>query len=400
MKSCSEKEAEQLQSWQEYVEKNELPPADKLKKLCRKGVPPELRPFVWMRVSGASRRQQQQHSSYFAAMHRVARHESPFAHQIELDLPRTYPSNAWVQGEEGQAALRRVLCAFAQHKQDVGYCQGLNYIAAMLLLVMERDEEKAFWLLASLIDDASEGILYQDMFSNNLSGTHVEMRSLWELVSSKLPRLAQHLQALKCDISILATDWFMCLFATTLPAETVARVWDTLFSEGPKVLFRVALAVLKLLEPALLAQEDTGELLGVLRASTHGMVNRDQLLKVAFDGIGSMPMLAIKRYRQVSQAQVDHELALRETNKNLQRALREGFVIPEEEVHVLREAESHPEAGQLQDEGEGGSSAGRGVWRVQLQTIGEKYRERMGRGKERWLGHRQQDATDQPEVAG
>lgn len=69
------------------------------------------------------------------------------------------------------------------------------------------------------------GILYQDMFSNNLSGTHVEMRSLWELVSSKLPRLAQHLQALKCDISILATDWFMCLFATTLPAEVrVCRV--------------------------------------------------------------------------------------------------------------------------------------------------------------------------------
>lgn len=60
----------------------------------------------------------------------------------------------------------------------------------------------------------------------------------------------------------------------------MARVWDTLFSEGPKVLFRVALAVLKLLEPALLAQEDTGELLGVLRASTHGMINRDQLLKV------------------------------------------------------------------------------------------------------------------------
>lgn len=73
------------------------------------------------------------------------------------DLPRTFPANAWVQSEEGQGALRRVLCAFAQHKRDVGYCQGLNYIAAMLLLAMHRDEEKAFWLLASLIDDSSEG---------------------------------------------------------------------------------------------------------------------------------------------------------------------------------------------------------------------------------------------------
>lgn len=57
------------------------------------------------------------------------------------------------------------------------------------------------------------------MFTHNLSGTHVEMRSLWELVTSKLPRLAAHLRALSCDISILATDWFMCLFATSLPSE-------------------------------------------------------------------------------------------------------------------------------------------------------------------------------------
>lgn len=48
------------------------------------GVPPELRDWVWMEVSGATRRQRAQHASYYAAMHRMARHESPFVHQIEL----------------------------------------------------------------------------------------------------------------------------------------------------------------------------------------------------------------------------------------------------------------------------------------------------------------------------
>lgn len=72
-------------------------------------------------------------------------------------MPRTFPANPFIQSADGQAALRRVLLAFAQHKQDVGYCQGLNYVAALLLLAMGRDEEKAFWLLASLIDDESEG---------------------------------------------------------------------------------------------------------------------------------------------------------------------------------------------------------------------------------------------------
>lgn len=38
---------------------------------------------------------------------------------------------------------------------------------------------------------------------------------------------------------------FPCLFTATLPAETTARVWDALMVEGPKVLFRVGLALLK-----------------------------------------------------------------------------------------------------------------------------------------------------------
>jgi hypothetical protein len=43
--------------------------------------------------------------------------------QIELDLPRTFPRHAWLAGEEGQAALRAVLTAYAGHNPDVGYCQ-------------------------------------------------------------------------------------------------------------------------------------------------------------------------------------------------------------------------------------------------------------------------------------
>lgn len=38
---------------------------------------------------------------------------------------------------------------------QVGYCQGLNYLAGMLLLVMQRDEERAFWVLVSLLDEGA-----------------------------------------------------------------------------------------------------------------------------------------------------------------------------------------------------------------------------------------------------
>ena len=49
------------------------------------------------------------------------------------------------------------------------------------------------------------GILYRDMYARDLSGAHVEMRCLRELVQHKLPRLAAHMDALGCDMSIVAT---------------------------------------------------------------------------------------------------------------------------------------------------------------------------------------------------
>jgi hypothetical protein len=130
---------------------------------------------------------------------------------------------------------------------QVGYCQSMNYLAAMLLLALGRDEESAFWVLVCLIDDGgarlaapafnpcplarsraaahvksadqagqllaqgvalsataacapdtrasclsakeadarrvcaaagAAGILYRDMYAQNLVGAHVEMRSL------------------------------------------------------------------------------------------------------------------------------------------------------------------------------------------------------------------------------
>ena len=53
-------------------------------------------------------------------------------------------------------ALRRVLVAYSVHEPVVGYCQGMNYLAAMLLLCMRQCEEEAFWVLASLIDPGGE----------------------------------------------------------------------------------------------------------------------------------------------------------------------------------------------------------------------------------------------------
>ena len=134
-------------------------------------------------------------------------------------------------------SLRRVLLAFAAHAPTTGYCQSMNFVAALLLLAVARgparlhapprggggpptpaDEEAAFWLLVALADDDG-GILYRGLYGAELAGCHVELRCLEGLVKSKLPKVAARLDRAGADMSLLATDWFLCLFCTALPAE-------------------------------------------------------------------------------------------------------------------------------------------------------------------------------------
>lgn len=62
--------------------------------------------------------------------------------------------------------------------------------------------------------------------------------------------------------------------------QTAARVWDALLQEGPKVLFRVALAILKTNEAVLLKQDNVGLLLRELRHAVQHLHDRDKLMKV------------------------------------------------------------------------------------------------------------------------
>jgi hypothetical protein len=79
----------------------------------------------------------------------------------------------------------------------------------------------------------------------NTRGAGVEQRVLEALLAKRLPKVAGHLAAAETPASELSAAWFHSLFAAALPAETAARVWDVLLLEGPKILFRVALALFK-----------------------------------------------------------------------------------------------------------------------------------------------------------
>jgi hypothetical protein len=85
-------------------------------------------------------------------------------------------------------SLRNVLVAYAMRNKEVGYCQSMNFIAALLLLHMS--EERAFWVLAVMIEDIAP--------TNHLSsllGVRVDQLVFRTLVASTLPELNAHFKA-------------------------------------------------------------------------------------------------------------------------------------------------------------------------------------------------------------
>lgn len=46
-------------------------------------------------------------------------------------------------------------------------------------------------------------------------------------------------------------EWIITIFAKTLNPDTVCRIWDRMLFSGPAILWKCAIAILKLLEPKL-----------------------------------------------------------------------------------------------------------------------------------------------------
>jgi hypothetical protein len=70
---------------------------------------------------------------------------------IPLDLPRTFPCLSFFQvGGPSHGPLGQVLEAYVCYRPDIGYVQGMSYLAAVMLLYM--DTFPAFCCLANLLN--------------------------------------------------------------------------------------------------------------------------------------------------------------------------------------------------------------------------------------------------------
>jgi hypothetical protein len=211
----------------------------------------------------------------------------------EADVGRTFGTNVFFGGDgPGIPKLRRILATFSWHCPEIGCasrlvssprpdtdagadCQGMNLVAGTLLLTFPAEED-AFWLLTAII----ERMLPSDYYTPTLLVSRADQRVLRDLCARHLPTLQACFERHGMELEVVTFGWFLSLFAAVMPIQTLLRIWDVLFCDGLVVLFRVALAMLKLHEDDILACDSATSIYVYLRNLPAQLVQADRLLKV------------------------------------------------------------------------------------------------------------------------
>ncbi|KAI9461731.1 rab-GTPase-TBC domain-containing protein [Russula earlei] len=222
------------------------------------GIPSKIRGMVWQLMSAS--KDLQMEATYL----KLLKESSPHEKAITRDLGRTFPQHEFFTNGLGigQENLFNVLKAYSIYDTHVGYCQGLPFVVAVLLLNMP--DEEAFCMLVRL------------MYSYDLRGHFLpEMpklqlrlvsRELFDrLIEEILPVLHVHFLREGVKSSMFCSQWFLTLFSYRFPLEVVFRIFDNCLASGIEAIFGFALSLLHRNEAKLLSLK-FDELVGFLNA--------------------------------------------------------------------------------------------------------------------------------------
>lgn len=207
-----------------------------LRRRLRRGIPAAVRPMAWYRLCDVS-----------ALRHRI---EDPsqmdllaapkhVRDDIEKDIDRTYPEHElFATKGKGQEDLRDMLTWYSIHDPETEYCQGMSFVAGLLLTYFTKVE--ACYCFKHCLGTMGLRCMYLPGLVDLQRRQYVLMQLGWHHMED----LWQHLMDSGVQPMMYATEWFMTLFCRGFDFQLSTRVVEIFMYEGFKVLYRVALTIL------------------------------------------------------------------------------------------------------------------------------------------------------------
>jgi len=132
------------------------------------------------------------------------------------------------------------------YRPDVGYVQGMSYLAGNLLLYMSPFD--AFVSFAHLLNSP----FFHVFLKLETDKMQERYRVFEDLLKDVEPELAKHLHQEGIAPELFLMEWCMTLFTKRLGLDVVGRVWDHYLLTGESVVYRTAAAIMRVLKPELI----------------------------------------------------------------------------------------------------------------------------------------------------
>mmetsp|Transcript_24271 Transcript_24271/g.36403 ORF Transcript_24271/g.36403 Transcript_24271/m.36403 type:complete len:737 (-) Transcript_24271:220-2430(-) len=255
-----------LRDWGQYPRDTVL----KARKLAKRaGIPAKLRAEIWCTLLGNPVRVTPRYYDMLLAAVRAQKHgtsgktngitkgdtkdnldANTVTGLINTDISRTFANLTFFQkGCLLHDQLSELLCVYSKYRPDVGYIQGMSFLAGHLLLYIE-DVYMAFVALANLLNTPLFRALFKPKGLEEAFKGHYRLHS--NLLRIHLPNLHNHLHKEGVQPDMYLLEWILTLFSRRLRLDTAGRVWDMYLTHGELFVHRAAVGVVKVLEKDLL----------------------------------------------------------------------------------------------------------------------------------------------------
>lgn len=215
----------------------------KLEKRIRKGIPDSVRGEVWRRLLGVPKVLKEQEGKYQEMLDFGLEHSKDIR-QIDLDVNRTYRNHIMFRDRYStkQCMLFRVLVAYSIYNSEIGYCQGMSHVAALLLMYM--NEEDSFWSLSTLMSSdkhAMHGFFIPGFPKLRRFSAHHD-----RIIKKLLPNIYKRFKDFQIDSTLYTLKWFFQCFLDKVPFTLTLRLWDNFIYYGEIILTSMSYTLLRL----------------------------------------------------------------------------------------------------------------------------------------------------------
>ena len=169
--------------------------------------------------------------------------------EINRDINRTFYTEKFVEGN-GKKMLINILTALAFIRPEIGYCQGMNFIAGALINFID-NEEKCFWIFLSFIDNIEMNLLYL----KNMPDYSIRVYQLKSFIKEYFPELAVHFKKNQINPDVFFSKWILTIFSNYLSFDVLYKVWDVFIFDKWKAIFKFSLLILNSMKDKLITMD-------------------------------------------------------------------------------------------------------------------------------------------------